>query len=60
MQLLIVWCIPTLTSIDHYNVSLSTVTPMLQHISLEVFDYSSQCKDNHIISDIGYLKILDI
>ncbi len=32
MQLLLVWYIPTLTSIDHCNISLSTITPMLQHI----------------------------
>ncbi len=29
MQLLLVWYIPTLTSIDHCNISLSTITPML-------------------------------
>ncbi len=33
-----------LTLIDHSNISLSNVTPMLQHTGMEVFDQSSQCR----------------
>ncbi len=35
VQLLLVWYIPILTSIDYYNISLSTITPMLQHTGME-------------------------
>ncbi len=45
-----------LTSIDHCNISLSTITPMLQHTAIEEFDHSSQCRISYTISDIRYLK----
>ncbi len=32
-----------LTSIYHCNINLSTITPMLQHTGIEIFDHSSQC-----------------
>ncbi len=47
----------TLTSIDHCNISLSTITPMLQHTGMEVFDQSSQCRISCTIP--GTLEIPD-
>ncbi len=32
MQLLLAWYIPTLALIDHCNISLTSITPMLQYI----------------------------
>ncbi len=45
--------------VDHCNISLSTITPMLQHTGMEVFDDSNQCRISYTITDIGYLKIQD-
>ncbi len=45
-----------LTSIHHCNICLSTITPMLQHTGMEVFDHSSQSRISYTISDIGYHK----
>ncbi len=42
-----------LKSIDHCNVNLLTITPMLQHTGMEVFEHSSQCRIS------GTLKIPD-
>ncbi len=41
------------TSIDHCNIRLSTITPMLQHTGMKVFDQTNQCRINCAISDIG-------
>ncbi len=35
---LLVGYIPTLASIEYCNICLATITPMLQHTSMEVFD----------------------
>ncbi len=45
-----------LTPIDHCNIRLSTITPLLQHNGMEVFDQSNQCRISYILLDIGYLK----
>ncbi len=45
-----------LTSIDHCGICLSTITPMLQQIGMQVFDHSSQWRISYTISDIGFLK----
>ncbi len=55
MQLLLVWSIHTLTLIDHCNIRLSIITPMLQHTCM-VFDQSGQCKINCTMSEIGHLR----
>ncbi len=54
--IILVWYIPTLTLNDHCNISLSTITLMLQYTGMEVFDQSCQCRINCTISDIGYLR----
>ncbi len=46
-----------LKSIDHCNISLSTITPMLQQTGMEIVEHSSQCRISYAIS--GTLKISD-
>ncbi len=52
MQLLLVWYIPTLTLIDHCNISLSTIKPMLQHTGMEVFDQSKSVVPYQILGTL--------
>ncbi len=54
MQSLLVWYITVaiLTSIDHCNISLSTITLMLQHTGMEVFD--QYCRMQNQLYNIGY------
>ncbi len=51
-------------SIDHCNISLSTISPMLQHNGMEVFDHSGQCSVGYLVSfkipDTRYLIFLNI
>ncbi len=42
-------CSIPLTSIDYRNISLSTITRMLQHTGKEVFDHSSQLRISRTI-----------
>ncbi len=53
IQLLLVCYRPTLTSINHCNL---TFTSTLQHTGMEVFDESRQGGINCTISDIRYLR----
>ncbi len=49
MQLLLI-------SIDHCNLSLSTITLILQHTGMEGFHHSGKCRISYTITEIGYLK----